>query len=222
MADLRTCENGHYYDPDMYPNGCPYCTGASVAVAAGGATAPIKPDPVGYNSYQGGGIPTSPVIPATGGPGPGITIPPSDDPVKGGTVPVNPHDDEQAPSPVVEYPEYVVGWLVAIEGPYKGMSFQIHDGYTHVGREQGDIVLPLDSKVSGVKNVSTVYASEANSFFVKAGDSRNVVYINGKPLIAGDNRPLEAYSSIKIGDTKFLFVPFCSDKFNWLDLEKQE
>lgn len=221
MAELRTCENGHYFDPDIYPNGCPYCTGASVGVN-GNFTAPlgVNNNNVAYAQYPAGGIATTPVEQ------PGETVPPREEygndiafKESGNvTVAVNMKQDSgKDGEEVVDDSKFVVGWLVAVEGPYIGKSFEIHNGYTHIGRREGDIVLSQDEKVSSVKNVSTIYDSLNNRFFVSAGASTNLVYINNEPLITGGSRELTAYSSIKIGRTKLLFVPFCSEHFSWVE-----
>ena len=118
--------------------------------------------------------------------------------------------------------KFVVGWLVAIEGPYRGQSFELHNGYSFIGREKGDIVLKKDKLVSGEKNISTVYDSENNCFYVAAGESRNVAHFNGKALLFGMSKEMNAYDSLKVGKSKFLFVPFCSEHFNWRDSETQK
>ena len=214
MAQLLQCPNGHYYDPDMYSS-CPYCTGESVGVDRN-FTAPIPrnvPGTVPQNIMA-----TVPL--AT----PADTIPPEpvpDPELEDGmphTMPANMGGKISDGTPMPEFEDdskFVVGWLVAIEGPYRGRSFEIHNGYTYIGRTEGDIVLALDKQVSSSKNVSTVYDSKNNRFFVRAGDSLNLVYVNGKALIAGDNLPIDAYGSIEVGGTKLLFVPFCSDQFSW-------
>lgn len=214
MAQLLQCPNGHYYDPDMYSS-CPYCTGESIGVDRS-FTAPIPhniPGTAPQNimatvplAASGDTIPPEPAADPTMVDGIPITMPV----YMGGKV------SEDGPKPEFEDDsKFVVGWLVAIEGPYRGKSFEIHNGYTYIGRTEGDIVLALDQQVSSSKNVSTVYDSKNNRFFVRAGDSRNLVYVNGKALIAGDNLPIDAYGSVEIGGTKLLFVPFCSDQFSW-------
>ena len=117
--------------------------------------------------------------------------------------------------------KFVVGWLVAIEGPYRGQSFELHNGYCFIGREKGDIVLKKDKLVSGEKNLSTVYDSENNCFYIAAGESRNVVHFNGKALLFGMSKEMNPYDSLKVGNSRFLFVPFCSERFNWRDGEKK-
>ena len=188
MAQLLQCPNGHYYDPDMYTS-CPYCTGESIGVDRG-YTAPIPHDIPGTS-------PQNPFVTVPLDP-PRDTIPP--DPVMTDlgipvTMPVNmggKKPERSAGDEPEDDSKFVVGWLVAVEGPYRGKSFEVHNGYTYIGRTEGDIILSLDKQVSSSKNVSTVYDSKNNRFFVRAGDSLNLVYVNGKALIAGDNLPIDA------------------------------
>ena len=220
MAQLFQCPNGHYFDPDINPS-CPYCSGASVGVDRS-FTAPLNLDtPAPSMPIQGGiaeggyagGFPTAPVADYAEG---AKTMPPFDE-TQSYTMPVRMNASGE-----MDDASFVVGWLAAIEGPYKGTSFEIHNGYTTVGREKGDIVLSRDPQVSAVENVSTVYDAENNCFFVAAGASRNLVYINNKALISGQSIELQAYDSIKVGGTKFLFVPFCAPQFSWKNGEAEK
>ena len=222
MAELLKCENGHYFDPDMYSQ-CPYCSGASIGVQDRGSTAPVGVtfgfgDPVGATSSGGTniniGIRTEPVN-VNGSSQFAETVPTPNVRGIGGehTKPVN-LPGETGKSNGNEL-KFVVGWLVAIEGPYKGKSFEVYNGYTSVGRKNGDIILDKDSMISAEKNISVVYAADTNLFYVTAGESRNVVYVNGEALISGSNRALSPYCPIKVGETRLLFVPFCCEKFKW-------
>lgn len=142
---------------------------------------------------------------------------PTQDPVK-----PNIGENPTERTPIVEKEELVVGWLVAVEGPYRGKSFELYNGYNYVGRVKGDIVLPKDEQMSAEKNIGAVYDDDNNCFYVIAGSSTNVVYFNGKALLFGGNSELNAYDNVRVGKSKFLFVPFCSEHFNWRDSETQK
>lgn len=119
-------------------------------------------------------------------------------------------------APEVELPErYVVGWLVAVEGPYTGKSFEIFAGNTYIGRAQGDVMLPKDGAISHSKNANTVYDDRENCFYLVAGQSTNLVRVNGKLLPSTSAIELHPYDLIEMGMSKFRFVPFCSDQFQW-------
>ena len=230
MAQVLQCSNGHFYDPDVYPS-CPYCSGESMGVDRG-ATAPIIRNT--FATVPQDIMATVPLNQAA------ETVPP-EKPDNGisHTMPVqminhnpataqsvsgvgNVEGFQQPSADIVDDSKFVVGWLVAVEGPYRGKSFEIYNGYTDIGRTGGDIILAMDAQASSVKNVSTVYDAENNCFFVAAGVSRNLAYVNGKALISGCSVELNAYNSIKVGSTKLLFVPFCSPEFNWRDGETKK
>lgn len=242
MASLQQCPNGHYYDPSIHPN-CPYCSNASASVdrsvqidyPASVAdydypTAPLSKRKTdrGYNLSDDG--PTMPPndmmsgdIPAVPGNSDGSTVPPDDfGNYSAHTMPVMPQrkkdsadagkDDEQG--------WLVVGWLVAVEGPYRGKSFEIHHGNTYIGREEGDIILKKDKAVSGSRQANTIYEERKNRFFLVAGQSTNLVYVDDELLPNSSHVELKPYSSIELGKSKFLFVPFCTDQFKWSDENK--
>ena len=227
MAQYKQCPQGHYFDPAIY-NTCPYCTDVNRRSSGGlesQVTVPVNYQndvPRSYNAApaasdngpvsaaEAENSGTSDPVSGTANTIGGITVPA---PViktksKEGEDP-NPEDDTK----------FVVGWLVAVEGPYRGRSFELYNGYCSIGREQGDIILNKDKQVSREKNLSTVYDSDNNCFYITAGESRNVAHFNGKALLSGSSKEMNAYDVIKVGTTKFIFVPFCCDKFSWNTVE---
>lgn len=223
MAKLKQCPNGHYYDPSVHTS-CPYCSSASANVNKSarieypGAvadydfpTAPPAKDvsELGFDSGTGFSYP---------GHADGNTVAPQD--YTSHTVPVMPqrHKGSEAAGEDRDDPQWlVVGWLVAVEGPYRGRSFEIHHGNTYIGREEGDIILKKDKAVSGSRQANTVYEERKNRFLLVAGQSTNLVYVDDDLLPNSSHVELKPYSSIEMGKSKFLFVPFCSDKFKWTD-----
>lgn len=205
MANLKQCPNGHYYDPGIHPS-CPYCSNVSASVGDDFRT--DYPGTVADYDF-----PTAPPIkenPVS------ETRPPED--YSAHTVPVMPHRHSAEASGKEEEPQWlVVGWLVAVEGPYRGKSFEIHHGNTYIGREEGDIILKKDRAVSAKRQANTVYEDRKNRFLLVAGQSTNLVYVDDELLPNSSNVELKPYSSIELGKSKFLFVPFCSDKFKWSD-----
>ena len=128
-----------------------------------------------------------------------------------GTVPQPPQNDDEEILPQ----NCVVGWLVAVGGPYIGRSFELHHEYNYIGRETGDIMLAKDMQVSRVKNAWVMYSGRNNRFKFGAGESSNIVYVNNDELAANSSVVLKPYDKIEIGTSKFRFVPFCCDKFQW-------
>ena len=204
MASLSQCPNGHFFDRDIYSS-CPYCDGKSQKVDRVGGndgtyTVPLS-GPASGPSGASSGIPTAPVDTISQG-NSGKTVPPDES--DNITIPVSPCGTK-----------FVVGWLAAIEGPYKGKSFELHSGYNRVGRKEGDIRLEKDNTISRSNHFRIVYDAEDNNFLFFAGESDNYPRVNDEKKYAGERAELKPYSEIKAGESKFLFVPLCSDGFRW-------
>ena len=223
MGQYKQCSQGHYYDPTIY-NTCPYCSGPNRRSSEGlestvtipvnyqnevlraDNTVPVAPDKEPVPTAEAENSKLSDSFSGTANTIGGLTVPA---PI------IKPKSKEDEVSDPEDDTKFVVGWLVAVEGPYRGRSFELYNGYCSIGREQGDIILNKDKQVSREKNLSTVYDSENNCFYITAGESRNVAHFNGKALLSGSSKEMNAYDVIKVGTTKFIFVPFCCDKFSW-------
>ncbi len=110
--------------------------------------------------------------------------------------------------------EPVVGWVVTIEGPSKGQDYRITPERNFIGRsEKNDIRIPDDETISRENHAIVSYNPKINVFRLLPGDSRGLVYLNDEEVFTPS--ALEAYDVIQLGQTKLMFVPFCSDKFKW-------
>lgn len=136
------------------------------------------------------------------------TVPPYT-PVSDVTVPVGVFKDRERPT------DYIVGWLVALNGKNVGEDYKIRGFSTTVGRGRDNvIVLVGDDTVSRDANCVIRYFSETKKYFIVLGQNvRNAIYINGEGLVS--EAELHAYDVIKIGRTELLFVPLCGREFNW-------
>ncbi len=107
------------------------------------------------------------------------------------------------------------GWLVCIQGATKGTDYRIYQGYTYIGRDpaQNQVAIP-DDHVSSVPSVRILYEEESRKFYInETNGARNPVYLNDKLF---DGRvQLQPYDIIRLGNTRLLFVPLCTDKFAW-------
>lgn len=107
------------------------------------------------------------------------------------------------------------GWLVCIDGATRGIDYRIYQGYTYIGRDpsQNQIAIP-DDHVSSVPSARILYETGSRKFFInETNGARNPVYLNGELF---DGRvELHAYDIIKLGNTRLLFVPLCTEKFAW-------
>ncbi len=108
----------------------------------------------------------------------------------------------------------VVGWLVCLDGPSKGMSFNLHNGWNYIGRDENlDVYIP-DPKVSRARTARIVYEPEGRTFAVAICEgAQTLVYVNKKPLYNASE--LNAYDKIRMGDTTLTFIPLCGEKFSW-------
>lgn len=107
------------------------------------------------------------------------------------------------------------GWLVCIEGKTKGTDYRIYQGYTYIGRDpsQNQIAIP-DDHISSVPSARILYDLPSRKFYMnECNGARNPVYLNGE-LFDG-RQELHAYDIIKMGNTRLLFVPLCTEKFAW-------
>lgn len=111
----------------------------------------------------------------------------------------------------------VVGWLVAVKGSCLGQSFNLKKGRNKVGRShEMDVKLLSDESVSRSCVAIITYDAKAKVFSIQPGDSDDLCYVNDTAVY--DRTMLNAYDAIEFGDSgynKYIFVPFCGDKFQW-------
>lgn len=217
MAVLE-CANGHLYDSDMYAS-CPYCNGGGgneILFGSGGSvggTAPVsggfgpssqsqwsEPD---YKTSIGSGSPV-------GGSGDdGRTVAPSAYKEK---------EDRSGRTEAVSEKKMgiqpVTGWIVCIEGKNKGKSYNLYSRQNSIGRgHENDVVIEGDSTISRENHARIAYDERHNAFTLIAKESINNIYLNNEPVYVPTI--LSAYDVIEFGESKFMFVPFCSDRFMW-------
>ena len=214
-----TCSKNHIYDSDQYAS-CPYCNRNVRAVHfdLGGPEKTTMPG--GQNTVQNTFAPS----------GTGAT--------QGTVAPGGMGGNQNTEVGRTEIPEYlknrmaqekqnktvgyfekrtgldpVVGWLVCIEGPEKGKDFHLFNRINTIGRSEGnDVVIP-DQTISQNNHARLAYDAKHNNFQIIPGVGRNIIYVNDMPLYMP--QMLQAYDVIDFGDVKMLFIPLCSDKFQW-------
>lgn len=211
--ELKTCENGHAYDASL--SSCPFCTNDGATSAGGAEFESVgKTQPVDQSSFAGSDN-TTPVNqefdiygktePVSGG---DFEMVGKTEPVSLGSIGASTGDFTFRP---------VVGWLVCIEGPNRGVSYPIHPGYNYIGRTPDrDIYIPNDATISAKQAWIAYDKSEdglSDTFAFGPSEGTNTCRVNGKAQYSAVD--LSPYDSIKLGNSKFLFVPFCSDKFRW-------
>lgn len=199
--NLTRCENGHFYDAERFDT-CPHCNQ--------GAISTVMQDTQGNPGYT---LPMEPEGPKTAS----LTSLVGD--VK---------ETEDLTQKTIGYfgdsfgeTEPVVGWLVAIEGSDYGKDFRLKTGRNFIGRSTDmDIALTGDSSISREKHAIILYEPRGNVFLVQPGDAKELFYLNDKVVLAATE--INAYDVISLGATKLLFIPCCSDKFNWDSTKKAD
>lgn len=197
---LTECANGHLYDTDQYES-CPYCQGGINRVEFGGTDSGVGKT-VGIGTPNGVAI--TPEVGATVAPS-GYKSSSSND--TGKTVAILQKNMKVEP---------VVGWLVCIEGKDKGKDYRIEAKNNTIGRsEKMDICIKGDDTVSRENHARLAYDVKHNAFHLIPAESTNSIYINDEPTYVPTK--LNAFDLIELGESKFLFVPLCGEKFNWQD-----
>ncbi|MGI5885547.1 MAG: FHA domain-containing protein, partial [Candidatus Spyradocola sp.] len=165
------CPNGHFYNAALHAS-CPECarsaesTGSfspTEAPGAGSFSPTEAPGMGGFSPTEAPGTGFSGAVPGAGDPF-GYTV-------IGG------------PSYGLGQPEPVVGWLVCIEGPMRGLDYRIHAGYNYIGRETGDIHIAGDMQISRQNHAMVAFDSEEQTYFVGPSAGRNLIKVNGKTVL---------------------------------------
>lgn len=110
--------------------------------------------------------------------------------------------------------EPVCGWLICVEGARVGKDYQIRSGKNFVGRaDEMDIQILGDNGISRKNHTIIVYDPKKRSTVLLPGDASGIAYLNDEAVYVPT--PLAPYDMIELGKSKFLFVPFCGEHFEW-------
>jgi len=202
--NLVRCENGHFYDSDLYGT-CPHCgvqnRNDEVTVAL---TQTTNDDSV--TQAQVSTSLSDAVKQATG-----AKIVDGDD-----SVTVGYYDKTLGVEPVV-------GWLVCVEGKNIGADYRLKSGRNFIGRAASmDVSITGDESVSRDRHAIVVYEPKSHTFLVQAGESKELCYLNDKVVLAAAE--LFCNDVLTVGATKLMFFPCCSGDFNWemIKMENEE
>ena len=214
--NLTRCNQGHFFDADKHTT-CPHCVSApdQEKTVASESAVPI-------NEGITAPAPTPAAPPATSLSNEQPNVQKEN---KGGSSFRSQVDDVQKTVGLFNVEKSakqpVAGWVVCVEGPHLGEDFRIVMGRNFLGRSGNmDIVLAKDNMVSRDKHAIIVYEPKGNMFIIQAGESKELFYLNDKVVLSPTE--IKPYDTIKIGASKLLFVPFCSENFNWNDINKEE
>ena len=110
--------------------------------------------------------------------------------------------------------DFVAGILLCVKGPHFHECFAVCYGRNSIGRlDDNDIVLFKDNSVSREKHGWINFDQKSRTFSVQPGESSKFMYVDDQAVM--QPMTLEPKSKIEVGDSVFVFVPFCDDGFNW-------
>lgn len=110
--------------------------------------------------------------------------------------------------------EPVVGWIICVEGEYMGESFQLKSGRNNIGRSLAmDIALAKEKSVSRERHASITYEPNKMKFYIQSGESSGLTYVNDELIMMFTE--LSDYDVITLGQSKFVFLRLCNEKFSW-------
>ena len=107
----------------------------------------------------------------------------------------------------------VTGWLVCMNGEERGKDYRLHAGRNFVGRSMSmDVMLVDDKTISRDKHCSIVYDPKGNGVYLSP-EGGNTVYLDGQ--MVDSPAELKEGCRILIGETEFMFIPFCREGRSW-------
>jgi hypothetical protein len=109
---------------------------------------------------------------------------------------------------------YVVGWLVAINGPARGESYPVRMGRNVIGRDRKSDIVIQDDQASS-HHADLVFRPEERRFILMDHNSTNGTYVNETEI--EPRRDLAVKDVVRIGSHRFVFMPLCHDGFHWDD-----
>jgi hypothetical protein len=108
----------------------------------------------------------------------------------------------------------VVGWLVCVDGPERGRDYRIRSERNFIGRSpKMNICIAADESISRDKHAIISYNPKSGSFTFMPGDGQGLIYHNGEEVVTPVR--LAPYDLLELGKSGFLFIPFCSERFQW-------
>lgn len=108
----------------------------------------------------------------------------------------------------------VCGWIVCISGPRQGKEYKIAAGKNFVGRaDDMDIQILGDNEISRRNHAVFVFDSKKKETVLLPGDSNGLVYLNENAVYMPTT--LNTYDQVEMGNSIFLFIPFCGSHFMW-------
>lgn len=209
---LTRCNNGHYYDADRYST-CPHCNSSVVDVT--------RTVPEGYNNNPIDRTEADPSIERDKKEEKSL-----EKVIKEASGSTSAIDDEQKTIGIFSTgvsgdSAPVVGWLVCVKGNHYGEDFRLVAGRNFVGRSSSmEVCLSGDTSISREKHLIIVFEPKQNTFIVQPGDSKELSYLNDEVIL--QSKVMNSGDSLVMGNSQFVFVPFCTNEINWSNFENKE
>ena len=116
----------------------------------------------------------------------------------------------------VDKKDYPYGMLVGTNNLTKGYYYKICAGKNTIGSHFcSDIHILGDSLIECSEHAIITYDKDDRTTTIEPGESCATVYVQGK-IIYGI-RELAPRDRIEIGESEFMFIPICGEKFDWPD-----
>ena len=202
---LERCPNGHFYDFEKYGTSCPYCnseiqkseqasekrTEAEKFVVLEKTETPVELEKQTESEVLLEENKSAQL-----------------------EQPVNTRTQDSRETAGFKGKEPVVGWLVCIDGVYKGESFVLKAGRNFIGRGEGmDICLKEENSIAEYKQATIIYEPRSRQFIAVPGEVHELCYMNNKVVLA--NIEMNAYDVLDMGNTSLMLVPCCGPQFSW-------
>ena len=109
----------------------------------------------------------------------------------------------------------VAGWLCVTSEAMQGASYSVTSGRNTVGRaETNDLSIEHDdAMISRETHMSIVADPKSQKFYLVPGETKNLTYLNGEPLLAPGE--ISDRDKIQIGVTEFIFVQYYGNYTDW-------
>lgn len=110
----------------------------------------------------------------------------------------------------------VCGWIVCVSGPRQGKDYKVVSGKNFIGRaDDMNIQILGDNEISRRNHAVIVFDPKKKETVLLPGDSNGLVYLNENAVYVPT--PLSPYDKVEMGNSVFVFVPFCGNNFMWGD-----
>lgn len=203
------CPHGHYYDDQKF-SGCPHCgitVGSGMESGPAFKRQPEKEKPRGLFGWLDRDK-TVALVHAG-----------KEDMEEGGSKTISleaAQEDDQRTVGLYSGArgnDYVTGWLVCTAGPEKGRDYRLHHGFNRIGRDVGMDVQVLDDPAITRKNHASVVYDERSARFSLVPSAGTLTYYHNDLLTKAET--LQAGDEIKMGNSTFVFIPFCVEGRVW-------